>query len=111
MSNDDNDGRFPDGLAVLTPYPLTDEEAQGDRASWPWLPATVLSQCGPGEWTLVIEARPAARCEDGSPAPAGTPEDDLCHPIVFRDSSEIRPASPDVEEMRAIFFPEPGDTL
>jgi hypothetical protein len=104
----DNDGRFPDGSPVLTPYPAVPGQEQGDRAAWPWLPATVARQAGPDEWELVIEAREAARMEDGTPAPDGTPEDDLCHPVVFRDSSEIRPASPqhrgpfDVDEDKAL---------
>lgn len=102
MENTTDDDRFPDGSDVLTPYPVTDEQAGGDRASWPWLPATILSQCGPGEWSLVIEAPGAIKAEDGT-------GDDL-YPVVFRDSAEIRPASPSAGEMRAIFFPGSGDT-
>jgi hypothetical protein len=97
-----NDGRFPAGLAVITPYPVTDEQADGDRASWPWLPATILSQCGPDEWTLVIEAPGAIKAEDGT--------GDDRYPIVFRDSAEIRLPDPSVEELREIFFREYGGT-
>jgi hypothetical protein len=96
-------GRFPDGLAVLTPYPVTDAEAAGDRASWPFVPATIVSQCGPDEWELTVETPAAARLEDGRPAPAGTPHDEIFWPVVFRDSSEIRPADPAAEEPREIF--------
>jgi hypothetical protein len=84
-TDNDNDGRFPGESAVLTPYPVTGEQAAGDRASWPWLPATIVSQCGPDEWTLVIEAPAAIKAEDGTR--------DL-YPVVFRDASEIRPATP-----------------
>ena len=62
---DENDGRFGDGEAVLTPYPTPDAEAAGDRASWPFVPATVVSQCGPDEWELTVEIPSAARLEDG----------------------------------------------
>jgi hypothetical protein len=62
----------------------------------------------PGEWVLVIEIPETGRLADGRPAPAGTPEDDVYYPIVFRDAGEIRPADPAVAEMRAI-FPESGD--
>ena len=99
-TDDGNDGRFPDGLGVLTTYPVTDEQAQGDRASWPWLPAAIISQCGPDEWSLVIEAPAAIRTGDGEP----------CYPVVFRDATEIRLPDPTVEELREIFFREHGGT-
>ena len=47
-TDEENDGRFPDGLAVLTPFPLTDEEIAGPRSGWPWVAATVEHQCGHG---------------------------------------------------------------
>jgi hypothetical protein len=80
----------PEGTDVLVRYPLTREQERGDRAAWPWLLASVQQQVGPDEWELCVEAREVARLDDGSPAPGGTPEDDLFHPIVFRDSSEIK---------------------
>ncbi len=84
-------GRFPAGSPVLTRYPLTREQEHGDRSAWPWLPATVAQQVGPDEWEIVVEDRRVAVLEDGvTCAPPGTGEDDLCHPVVFRDSSEIR---------------------
>ena len=100
LDDDGNDGRYPDGLGVLTPYPVTDEQAQGDRASWPWLPATVISQCGPDEWEVCIEAPAAVTLDGGEP----------CYPVVFRGSSEIRLPDPAVEELREIFFREHGGT-
>jgi hypothetical protein len=46
---------------------------------------------GPDEWEIVIEDRRVAKLEDEvTSAPQGTPEDDLCRPAVFRDSTEIR---------------------
>ncbi len=103
--DDGNDGRFPNGLAVLTPFPVTDAEAHGDRASWPWVTARVVSQAGPDEWVLCVEIPGTARLADGTPAPEGTPADETYHPIVFRDSSEIRLPDPGVEELRDVFFP------
>jgi hypothetical protein len=86
-----NDGKFPEGAAVTTPFPLTDEQAKADRVTWPWVPGTIAYQCGPDEWGVVIEAREVAFIENSQPpAPDGTPDDQLCHPVVFRDSSEIR---------------------
>ncbi len=95
---DDNDGTYPDGLAVLTPFPLTDAETAGDRSGWPWLAAAVVSQAGADEWSVVIEDERAATIEDGAP----------CYPVVFRDASEIRLPDPTVEELREIFFREHG---
>lgn len=100
-TDDGNDGRFPDGLNVLTPFPVTDEQAEGGRDSWPWVAATIVSQCsGPDEWTLAITAPEATTDDDGTP----------CHPVVFRDSSEIRLPDPTVEELRQIFSEEHGGT-
>ena len=104
----DNDGTFPEDSQVLTPFPLSPEQERGDRGSWPWLTATVQQQVGPDEWELCVIALEAARLADGFPAPEGTPEEDLFHPVVFRDSSEIRPRDPSLEDMRAI-FPEADD--
>ena len=100
-----NDGRFPNGLAVLTPYPATDTEAQGDRASWPWVTARVVSQASPDEWVLGVEIPGTARLADGTPAPDGTPDDETYYPVVFRDSGEIRLPDLTVDELRDVFFP------
>ena len=88
--DDDNDGRFPDGSLVKVRYPRTPNEEQGDRCAWPWLPGSILGQCGPDEWHVCVEARELATLDDGSPAPAGTAYEDLFSPCCFRDSSEIR---------------------
>ena len=37
-------------------YPLTAEQAQGDRSAWPWLPGWIAEVCGPDEWHAVVQA-------------------------------------------------------
>ena len=88
--DEDNDGRFPDDSPVLVRYPRTRQEEQGDRRVWPWLPGSILSQCGPDEWYVCVEDRALATLEDGSPGPAGTADGELLYPCCFRDASEIR---------------------
>ena len=88
--DEDNDGRFPDDSAVEVRYPRNRQEGLGDRSAWPWLPASILSQCGPDEWHVCVEARELATLGDGSPAPAGTADGELLYPCCFRDASEIR---------------------
>lgn len=51
---------------------------------------TVEQQCDPDEWLITIEDGRLAELQDGSPAPQGTPDDDLLFPQCYRDSSEIR---------------------
>jgi hypothetical protein len=46
--------------------------------------------CSPDEWLVAVAAREVATTEDGRPAPADTPDDDLYFPMRFRDSSELR---------------------
>ena len=89
--NDDNDGRFPDGAAVQARYPAEGGAGFGsDRDTWPWLDASVEQQCGPDEWLVIIEDRRVAELADGTPASAGTPDEDLLFPMCFRDASERR---------------------
>ena len=88
----DNDGRFPDESAVLTPFPLTQAQADGDRADWPWLPGWIVSQCGPDEWEICVQEPSLGRLDDGTIPPSGTPDDECIFPVCFRDSSEIRSA-------------------
>ena len=98
-----NDGRWPDAKAVMVRYPLAESQVTGDifdpevqaqlrteRETWPWLPGEIAGQCGPDEWECVIYDRRVARLEDGSPAPDGTPDEDLYFPLCFRDGAEIR---------------------
>jgi hypothetical protein len=88
VNDTENDGRFPDGSPVETPFPLGDQNAP--RETWPWLAATVEHQCGPDEWMVTIEDRRTATLGDGSPAPEGTPDGDMFWPQAFRDASELR---------------------
>jgi hypothetical protein len=88
--DEDNDGRFPDDSLVEVRYPRDLQEELGDRSGWPWLPGSILSQCGPDEWHVCVEDRELARLDDGSPAPGGTADRELLYPCCFRDASEIR---------------------
>jgi hypothetical protein len=82
----------PGGMPVQVRYPLTAAQEDGPRSAWPWLPGTILEQTAPDEWRICAGARELATLEDGSPAPDGTPEQDLYYPVCYRDASEIRPA-------------------
>jgi hypothetical protein len=39
---------------------------------------------------IALTDRSVAEIEDGTPAPAGTPDEDLFYPMCYRDSSEIK---------------------
>ena len=88
--DEDNDGRFPDDSLVEVRYPRDRQEQVGDRSEWPWLPGSVLEQCGLDEWFVRVEARELATLDDGSLAPARTADRELLYPCCFRDASEIR---------------------
>lgn len=87
---EDNDGRFPDDTPVEVRYPRTWREELGDRSAWSWLPGSILGQCGPDEWHVCVQAHELAALDDGTPAPAGTADEDLFYPCCFRDTSELR---------------------
>ena len=70
--DEDNDGRFPDESPVDVRYPRSKQEEQGDRSHWPWLPGTIVEQCGPDEWYVCVEVRELAVLRDGRRAPRGT---------------------------------------
>lgn len=91
--DEDNDGRFPDGSAVVIRYPRDKQEEQGDRSAWPWLPGSILGQCGLDEWHVCVEARDLATLDDGSPAPDGTADWGPFFPCCFRDATELRRAT------------------
>jgi hypothetical protein len=91
MHDQDNDGRFPDQSPVEVRYPRSKQEEQGDRERWPWLPGSIVEQCGPDEWYVCTEVRELAVLHDGRRAPRGTASRNLYYPCCFRDSSEIRP--------------------
>jgi hypothetical protein len=61
MHDQDNDGRFPDQSPVEVRYPRSKQEEQGDRERWPWLPGSIVEQCGPDEWYVCTEVRGAGR--------------------------------------------------
>ena len=91
--DEDNDGWFPDDSLVEVRYPRDRQEERGDRSAWPWLPASIVSQCGPDEWQVCVQARELATLEDGSPASDGMADEDLFFPCCFRDASEILPVT------------------
>jgi hypothetical protein len=88
--DEDNDGRFPDDSLVEIRYPRDLQEELGDRSGWPWLPGSILGQCGPDEWHVCVAVRELAMLDDSSPVPAGTTDRELLFPCCFRDGSEIR---------------------
>ncbi|GAB3822881.1 hypothetical protein [Kribbella italica] len=78
-----NDGRFPNDTTVWTPYPLTEEENTLTACldgSWPWLLGTVLGQCGPDEWHIVIDVPELIEHGDGYD----------WSPACFRNSCQLR---------------------
>jgi hypothetical protein len=87
----DNHGKFPDEGQVEVRYPRSKQEEQADRDTWPWLPGTIVEQCGPDEWYVCVEVRDLAVLRDGRRAPRGTTSRNLYYPCCFRDNSEIRP--------------------
>src|SRR5260370_1443671 len=64
MHDQDNDGRFPDESPVEVRYPRSKQEEHSDREQWPWLPGTIVRQCGPDEWYVCIEVRELAVLRD-----------------------------------------------
>jgi hypothetical protein len=83
----ENDGRFPEDSPVLIWYPLLGAD-DSDRDTWAWLPGSILEQCGPDEWRVVVEV-PALAYPDPS-VPNGNAPEHMLYPACFRDSSEIR---------------------
>ena len=59
--DEDNDGKFPDESAVEVRYPCSKHEQLGDRERWPWLPGTIVEQCGPDEMVCVRGSPRAGR--------------------------------------------------
>jgi hypothetical protein len=87
--NDDAIGAWHEDDLVEVRYPLPGSD-QGNRSSWPWLPGTIFTVCGPDEWQVCVEVRELATLEDGRPAQPNIPDHELFYPVCFRDSSEIR---------------------
>ena len=71
---------FPEDSWVQVRYPLTREQAHGDRVRWPWLPGWVAARCGPDEWEICVQAPELATWHEG----------EAWYPVCFRDASEIR---------------------
>ena len=82
--DEDNDGRYPDETPVEIRYPRSKQEEQGDREQWPWLPGTIVEQCGPDEWYVCVEVRELAVLRDGRRAPRGMASRNLYYPCCFR---------------------------
>jgi hypothetical protein len=82
-----------DESPVEVRYPRSKQEEQADRDTSPWLPGSIVEQCGPDEWYVCIEVRELAVLRDGRCAPHGTASRNLYYPCCFRDSSEFRPRS------------------
>jgi hypothetical protein len=82
---------YAEETPVEVRYPRSKAEEKGDRAAWPWLPATVLEVCGPDEWRVCIEVPALAVRADGSRATPKTPHGKRYYPCCFRGASEIRP--------------------
>ena len=89
MSEDGPVVGFAEDVAVMVKFPRTKEEEQGDRANWPWLPGTVVHQCGPDEWQVCVEDMSVAVRKDGSKPTPRTPKNKLFYPFCYRDASEI----------------------
>ena len=80
---------FANDAPVMVRYPCTPEQLWGDRAEWPWLPGTIMEQCGPDEWRVVVEDVTVAVRKDGSKPAPRTPKNRLYYPCCLRDSSEL----------------------
>ncbi len=90
MHHELSDGMLADETPVFVRYPRTSEEERGDRANWPWLPGTIVQQCGPDEWQVCVEDMSVAVRKDCSKPTPRTPQHKLYYPLCFRDASEIK---------------------
>ena len=83
--------QVPDEAPVEVRYSRSKQQEHSDREQWPWLPGTIVEQCGPDEWYVWVEVRELAVLRDGRRAPRGTASRNLYYLCCFRDRSEIRP--------------------
>jgi|SRR5579863_10532188 len=81
--DEDNDGKFPDESPVEVRYPRLKQDEQADRDTWPWLPGSIVEQCGPDEWYVCIEVRELAVLRDGRCAPHETVSRNLYYPCCL----------------------------
>jgi len=82
--------QYSEGQRVEVRFPLTEQQARGDRDLWGWLAGEVEQQCGDDEYLVTVYDRRVAMLEDNSPAPYTLPDDEVYFPQCFRDSSELR---------------------
>lgn len=89
--NPEEENPFPDDAAVFVRYPVDPPSpgGYGPVTDWPWLPGEVIERCNQDEWKIAVLERRLATLEDGSPAPEGTPLEDLVYPTCFRDADEL----------------------
>jgi hypothetical protein len=85
--NEENVSQFPDDSTVLVWYPPCGADAR-DRSTWAWLPGSIVSQCCPDEWYVVVEVPKLA--EPDPSVPNGDAPENVLYPACFRDSSELR---------------------
>ena len=90
MTDMNDDNPFPDDMPVLVRFPRSQGEERGNRSAWPWLRGVIQQRVGEDEWQVCVADRAVATADDGTPAPDDTPDEDLWHPVVYRDSSELR---------------------
>jgi hypothetical protein len=83
----DKINEFPDDSTVLVWFPPPGAD-DNDRSTWAWLPGTILSQCAPDEWHVVVEVYELAFPDPS--VPDGEAPENLLYPACFRDSSELR---------------------
>ena len=63
----------------------------GRPGHWPWLPGTIVQQCGPDEFQIVVEDMSVALRQDGSRPTPRTPKNKLFYPLAYqRQLNEIR---------------------
>ncbi len=86
-SQDAPNRHFQEDDQVLVWFPPKDANTQ-DRDTWSWLPGTVLTQCAPDEWCVIVEV-PSLSCPDHGDAP-----ENRLYPLCYRDATEIRAVTP-----------------
>jgi hypothetical protein len=77
-------GEFPDESPVEVRYPRSNQEEQADRDTWPWLPGSIVEQCGPDEWYVCVEVREVAVLRQRSDA-----SHEASHLLLDHDVKEV----------------------
>jgi hypothetical protein len=73
---------FSDDSPVLVWYPPLGADHSA-RDSWAWLPGSIISQCTPDEWSVVVEVDDLGEPDPDDP-------NALLYPLCFRCVSELR---------------------